>query len=47
MATTKKQRQKNVKSKPETDQPKVSKSWLAFLANEGTGKILDMKAVLK
>jgi hypothetical protein len=26
---------------------KVSKTWLAALANQGTGKILDMRAVLK
>jgi hypothetical protein len=26
---------------------KVSKIWAAILANKGTGKIIDMKAVLK
>ena len=26
---------------------KVSKTWLAVLANKGTGEILDMRAVLK
>ncbi len=27
--------------------PKMSKTWLAALANKGEGKILDMRAVLK
>ncbi len=26
---------------------KMSKTWLAALANKGTGKIIDMRAVLK
>lgn len=26
---------------------KMSKTWEAFLRNKGTGKILDMRAVLK
>ena len=29
------------------DGKKVSKTWAAMLANVGTGKILDMRAVLK
>jgi hypothetical protein len=35
--------------KPVTKRPhkRVSKTWLAALAHEGTGKIEDMKAVLK
>ena len=31
--------------KPVTKNP--SKTWLAMMANKGTGEILDMKAVLK
>lgn len=30
-----------------TTKKKVSKTWLAALANRGTGKIIDMRAVLK
>ena len=41
--TTKKTTDKNVKKEPE----KVSKTWLAFQKHIGTGKILDMRAVLK
>ena len=29
------------------DGKKVSRTWAAALANKGTGKILDMRAVLK
>jgi hypothetical protein len=29
------------------DGKKVSRTWAAVLANKGTGKILDMRAVLK
>jgi hypothetical protein len=36
---------KQVAEKKET--PKISKTWLAALANKGEGKILDMRAVLK
>lgn len=30
-----------------TEQKKPSKTWLAMMANKGTGEILDMRAVLK
>ncbi len=36
---------KKREDKPETKKP--SKTWLAMMANKGTGEILDMKAVLK
>lgn len=36
-------RQKKTNEEPK----KVSKTWLAVLANVGTGEILDMRAVLK
>lgn len=29
------------------DGKKMSRTWAAMLANKGTGKILDMRAVLK
>ncbi|MFY9173021.1 hypothetical protein SAMN05216331_1194 [Porphyromonadaceae bacterium KH3R12] len=32
---------------PKRHREKVSKTWLAALAHKGTGKIEDMKAVLK
>lgn len=35
------------KAKIEDDPKKYSKTWLAALANKGTGKIIDMRAVLK
>lgn len=49
MATTKKIAKKGLKkpSKAKTEQKNPSKTWLAMMANKGTGKILDMRAVLK
>lgn len=37
----------NKQVKETSKEKKVSKTWLAALANRGTGEILDMKAVLK
>ena len=45
MAATSKKGAKATKKKEETK--KVSKTWLAVLANVGTGEIVDMRAVLK
>jgi hypothetical protein len=36
-----------VKQPVNTEKKKVSKTWLAILANKGNGEILDMRAVLK
>ena len=50
MAANTKKGTKATKKKKETkiDEPKqVSKSWLAFEMNIGTGIIYDMRAVLK
>ena len=44
---TEKTKDKKSKRKRDTNSKKVSKTWLAALANKGTGKIIDMKAVLK
>jgi len=38
---------KNTKNYVIIDGKKVSRTWAAALANKGTGKILDMRAVLK
>lgn len=47
-ATTKKTAKSSKSSKSTIEEPKkVSKTWLAVLANKGTGEILDMRAVLK
>lgn len=46
--TTKEKTDKIKSSKQEGKKSKkVSKTWLAMLKNAGTGKINDMKAVLK
>jgi hypothetical protein len=50
MATKAKNTKLNKPAEKETDEKtpvKVSKTWLAAMANKGTGKILDMRAVLK
>jgi hypothetical protein len=47
-ATTKKTAKSTKATKSKKEEPtKVSKTWLAVLANVGTGEILDMRAVLK
>ncbi|WP_175533472.1 hypothetical protein [Proteiniphilum saccharofermentans] len=46
METTKKMKI-TAKPMPKRQREKVSKTWLAALAHKGTGKIEDMKAVLK
>jgi hypothetical protein len=47
-ATTKKTAKTSKATKSTKEEPKkVSKTWLAVLANVGTGEILDMRAVLK
>lgn len=43
--TTKKGLAKPTQKKTEPKKP--SKTWLAMMANKGTGEILDMRAVLK
>ncbi|QTY28250.1 hypothetical protein [Flavobacterium sp. CS20] len=48
MATeTDKTKVKKSKAKKDTKSKKVSKTWLAMEKLQGTGEILDMKAVLK
>lgn len=47
MATKEKNTELNKPTEKNTASPKVSKTWLAMLAHKGTGKILDMRAVLK
>ena len=47
MDTTKKKTKTTARSMSASKQNKVSKTWLAALAHKGTGKIEDMKAVLK
>ena len=48
MATPTKKSTKKTKETSKQENPeKVSKTWLAFQKNIGTGKILDMRAVLK
>lgn len=49
MKSTVKQEKTKLKkiNKPVDKNKKISKTWLAVLANKGNGKILDMKAVLK
>lgn len=42
----KKSTKKLVKTEPQ-EPKKMSKTWEAVLRNRGTGKILDMRAVLK
>ena len=44
---TNKTDEKALKNKKEVAPKKISKTWLAIEKLEGTGKILDMKAVLK
>lgn len=47
-ATTKKTAKSSKPTKStQEESKKVSKTWLAVLANVGTGEILDMRAVLK
>jgi hypothetical protein len=47
-ATPKKTAKSSKATKSTKEEPKkVSKTWLAVLANKGTGEILDMRAVLK
>lgn len=46
MATQEKKTRLNPPAEKATEK-KVSKTWLAALANKGTGKIVDMRAVLK
>lgn len=47
-AKTKKTAKTSKATKSKNEEPKkVSKTWLAVLANKGTGEILDMRAVLK
>lgn len=47
-AKTKKTAKTSKATKSTKEEPKkVSKTWLAVLANKGTGEILDMRAVLK
>ena len=47
-AKTKKKTVKEIVKQPlVTEKKKVSKTWLAVLANKGNGEILDMRAVLK
>lgn len=36
-----------VRTVEKPEKKKISKTWLAVLANKGTGKIIDMRAVLK
>jgi hypothetical protein len=45
--TKKKTVKQIVKESSVTEEKKVSKTWLAVLANKGNGEILDMRAVLK
>lgn len=49
MMETKNKKSKVKKTEPKTvEKPKkISKTWEAVLKNKGTGKILDMRAVLK
>lgn len=46
MATKTKKKETN-KAAEKITTPKVSKTWLAFEKLIGTGKIMDMRAVLK
>jgi len=47
-ATPKKTAKSSKANKSTKEEPKkVSETWLAVLANKGTGEILDMRAVLK
>lgn len=43
----KKTEKKSIKKNNPKEPEKVSKIWLAFQKHIGTGKILDMRAVLK
>ncbi|WP_445159372.1 hypothetical protein [Mesohalobacter salilacus] len=44
---TEKTKDNKIKVAKDTNSKKVSKTWLAALSNRGTGKIIDMEAVLK
>ncbi|MDO5523614.1 MAG: hypothetical protein Q4G48_06150 [Bacteroidia bacterium] len=39
--------EKNAEKAPKEPKKEISKLWQAVLRNRGTGKILDMKAVMK
>lgn len=45
--TTKKTVKKSTEKKKAEPLKKVSKAWLAMMANKGFGEIIDMEAVLK